>query len=122
MRHLLPTLAVAGGLAGCANLNERPFALGTAGLDADEVLRVERANLEAAHPDSPVRRRMSAIEAVEGLRCVTLRRMTASTPRCDYRLRYRRPDGSGATRMKRRQYFERGDDGRWESVFIVTGA
>ena len=122
MRQALPTVALTGLLAGCANVHERPFVLGTAGLDAAEVLRVERADLENAPAASRVRREMSSIEAVEALRCVTLRQIGNETPRCDYRLRYRRLDGTSALKKRRNRFFARGDDGRWESVFIAMSA
>jgi hypothetical protein len=122
VKHSLPAVAFTGLLAGCANIHERPLALGTDGLDVDEVLRVERADLELASTGSRARRDISAIEAVEDLRCITLDRIGAATPRCDYRLRYRRPDGTSATKMRKKRFFQRDPSGRWESVIIVMSA
>ena len=122
MTNSLPAVAFTGLLAGCANIHERPFALGTNGLDVDEVLRVERADLQRASADSRVRREMSGIDSVEGLRCITLNRVGAAMPRCNYRLRYRRPDGTSATKMRKNRFFQRDRDGGWESIIVVISA
>jgi hypothetical protein len=55
-------MAFTGLLAGCANVHERPFAVGTAGLDSGEVLRVERANLAGRGATVEAARREPGVE------------------------------------------------------------
>jgi hypothetical protein len=119
VRHLLPTMVAATQLAGCANIHERAFPPGR--LSDGDVLRLEREELALVTRNGG-RRDMSAIDGVEGLRCVTLDRLGAEHPRCNYSLRYRKLDGRPATKMRRNRFFSRDPDGRWESVIIVTAS
>ncbi|MFL6857414.1 MAG: hypothetical protein ACJ8EB_05840 [Allosphingosinicella sp.] len=121
MKLELTALAATGCLAGCANVHERPLALGDIGFNGAAVLGAERDALAMATAGSRARAEIGSIEAVDMLRCVTVDWVAAETPRCDYRLRYRRPDGASATMMRRKQFFQRDAEGRWQWVIIVQG-
>ncbi len=116
MRPVATSLAAAPFLAACALL-DGPLALDELGLTPDEVLAAERESLESAHGNGR-RMEMAEVSAVEKLHC-TRYPYGRETPNCRYRLRYRKADGSSGALKRRNQFFNRNEDGRWESVIIV---
>jgi hypothetical protein len=118
VRPIATSLAAAPFLAACALL-DGPLALNEIGLTPDDILAGERESLESAHRRGQ-RMEMAELSAVENLHCIRAP-YGREMPNCRYRLRYRKADGSSGTLKRRNQFFQRDDEGHWESVIIVRG-